>query len=463
MPRADLTDVQAPQAGSLRVLFVALANDVGIDRLPAAMGALGAECAVLCPPGYYCALSRFIRHRFALPAHRGMWLGVPFIRTRLEAAIGAWQADFIVPLDNVAAQLLRVIAQSASASSRLRELLATSLGAPGGYADACSRSGLMRMAAALRIPAPRFCVSRDPDEFLRCAEAWGYPVVLKIENTCGGHGVTIASSPDELRRAMAALHGGKLGKRLRGLARSKVWSLAGLDETAGAPPLLQSFARGVPAMRTVSAWQGRVLEGVSFIAERTHPGPTGPSTMVRYIENAQIEDAARRLVLAMGCSGFVSFDFMLDEATGEVALIELNPRPIGTTHLGRRFGHDPCAALLACISPRVPMPASPGAAAVDTVALFPKEIERDPESLWRLRAADVYHDVPDDEPAVLAAYLRRLSRIHPGHSAAIKDSLEAWNMVPPRPLSSNRVVIEGACSADAALARRARPAMSGGR
>jgi hypothetical protein len=456
MARASLIDLEARQVGSPRVLFVALANDIGIDRLPGALGALGAECAVLSPPGYYCALSRFIRHRFALPAHRGMWLGVPFIRRRLEAAAAAWRADLVVPLDNVAAQLLRVIANSASASSRLRALLATSLGAPEGYADACSRSGLMRMAARLQIPTPRFCVSRDLSDFLRCAEDWGYPVVLKIENTCGGHGVTIASSAEELRRAMAAAQGGKLGKRLRGLARNKMWSLAGFDETAGAPPLLQAFARGVPAMRTVSAWQGRVLDGVSFVAERTHPGPTGPSTIVRHIENAQMADAARRLVSAMGCSGFVSFDFMLDEATGEVALVELNPRPIGTTHLGRRFGHDPCAALLACLSPHMPAAAPSVVATVDAVALFPKEIEREPESLWRLRAADVYHDVPDGEPAVIAAYLRRLSRIHPAQSAAIKESLEAWDAVPLRPLPPNRVA---GGAVDPALARGAPPAM----
>jgi hypothetical protein len=352
-------------------------------------------------------------------------------------------------LDNVAAQLLRVIAKSASASSRLRALLATSLGAPGGYSDACSRSGLMRMATQLEIPTPRFCVSRDPSEFLRCAEDWGYPVVLKIENTCGGHGVSIVSSAEELRRAMSVMRGGKLGKRLRGLARNKVWSLVGVDETAGAPPLLQAFARGVPAMRTVSAWQGRVLDGVSFIAERTHPGPTGPSTMVRHIENAQMADAAQRLVAAMGCSGFVSFDFMLDEATGAVALIELNPRPIGTTHLGRRFGHDPCGALLACISPHLPI-APPGTVAqVDSVALFPKEIEREPERLWRLRAAEVYHDVPDDEPAVMAAYLRRLSRIHPAHAAAIRDSLKARDTESVRPMPSSRVA---ASSGDPALA-----------
>jgi hypothetical protein len=283
-------------------------------------------------------------------------------------------------------------------------------------------------------------------------------VVLKIENSCGGHGVSIVSSAEALRRAMGGLRGGRLAKRLRGLARNTVWSLVGVDETAGAPPLLQAFARGVPAMRTVSAWQGRVLDGVSFVAERTHPGPTGPSTMVRHIENAQMAEAARRLVSAMGCSGFVSFDFMLDEATGAAVLIELNPRPIGTTHLGRRFGHDPCGALLARIGPHLPMAPPATVATVERVALFPKEIEREPDGLWRLRAADVHHDVPDDEPAVVAAYLRRLSRLHPAHAAAIRDSLEARDTERLRPMPSSRVA---ASSGDPALALGVHPAMSG--
>jgi hypothetical protein len=423
MRRPSVEDGPAPDRRGTRVLFLALANDIGVDRLPAAMGKLGAECAVLCPPGYYCTTSRFVRQWFRLPRHRGLWLGIPFIRTRLEAAVRSWQATLIVPLDNVAAQFLRVITKSLPATSPLRHVLETSLGAPGGYADACSRSGLMRMAEEIGVAVPRFCVSRDPALMLARAEAWGYPVVLKAENTCGGHGVTIASNPEELRAAMAELRGGTLWRRVRGRLRDRVWSLAGLRETAGAPPILQAFARGVPAMRTVSAWRGEVLDGASFVAERTHPGPTGPSTVVRYIENAAMDAVARRLVAALGCSGFLSFDFMFDDVTGEVALIEMNPRPIGTTHLGRMFGHDACAPLLSRVDARLETPRQPQAATIRTVALFPKEIEREPTNLWRLRADDIHHDVPYDEPAIIAAYLRRLSAIHPAELPGIIDSV----------------------------------------
>jgi hypothetical protein len=412
-------------AAAPRILFVALANDIGADRLPAGLAALGAACAVLCPPAFYCAATRGMRRWFPIPAHRGVWLGIPFLRPRLEAASRDWGAELIVPLDNVAAQYLRVIAASRSITPPLRSLLEISLGAPSGYHAACSRSGLMQLAHQLGIYRPQFCISADPGLLEGHARAWGFPVVLKAENTCGGHGVTITRSADELQAALSGLRRGSALRRMRRGVGRGFWRMAGLGETAGAPPLLQSFMPGLPAMRTVSTWQGQVLDGVSFVAEQIHPAPTGPSTMVRFTENAEMAETARRLVAALGCSGFMSFDFMLDEATGRAALIEANPRPIGTTHLGRLFGHDPCAPLLACITGEQPRPAAAPITKPRTIALFPKDIEREPHNLRRLRADGVYHDVPSDEPAVMAMYLRRLARLHPQEMAAIVEAVAA--------------------------------------
>jgi hypothetical protein len=408
-----------------RILFVALANDIGADRLPATLAAMGAACAVLCPPEFYCAAPRGIGRWFRLPPHRGLWLGLPSIRPRLEAACRDWGAEFIVPLDNVSAQFLRGIATSRSITPHLRLLLQKSLGAPSGYHAVCSRSGLMSFASQLGVHLPQFCVSADAAELLAHAEDWGFPVVLKAENTCGGYGVTIARTADELRAAVTGLRHGPVRRRMRRGLRRGLWRLAGLHETAGDPPLLQSFVAGIPAMRTVSTWQGQVLEGVSFVAEKIHPAPTGPSTVVRFVENTEMADTARRLVAALGCSGFMSFDFMLDETTGRAALIEINPRPIGTTYLGGLFGHDPCAPLLACLTGKRLIPVESKIEGPRMVALFPKEIERDPHNLRRLRGDGIYHDVPSDEPAVMAMYLRRLGRIYPKDLPAIVEAIEA--------------------------------------
>jgi ATP-grasp domain len=417
-------DDAATQKHEPRILFVALANDIGTDRLPAALGALGGRCAVLCPPGYYCATPRAVGRWFPLPAHRGLWLGMHFLRPQLEAACREWGAELIVPMDNVSAQFLRVIATSRSVTPHLRILLQRSFGSPKGYKAACSRSGLMQVAAQLGVHLPRFCVSADPRTLLDHAQDWGFPVVLKSENTCGGHGVTIAETADDLRAQLTGLLQGSAFRRIRRASRQLFWRLAGLGETAGAPPLLQSFMPGIPAMRTVSTWQGQVLEGVSFAAEEVS-GRTGPSTTVRFVENAEMADTARRLVAALGCSGFMSFDFMLDETTGRAALIEANPRPIGTTHLGRLFGHDPCAPLLACLTGEQPIPVRPPIAEPRVIALFPKEMERDPHNLQRLQADGIYHDVPTDEPAVIKTYLQRLAGIHPKEMPAIREAAAA--------------------------------------
>lgn len=397
-----------------RILFFALANDIGQERLPAAMTKLGATCAIVSPPGFYCTKTRFLEQRFILPAHYGFWRGMLFARGRLEAAVQSWHPDLLVPLDDVAALLVRNLATSASATPALRDLIETSLGAFSGYAAAGSRAKLMQVASALPIRIPRHHVADDAAATLQVAAAWGYPVVLKAEHTCGGQGVVIARNQAELSAALLAGPGpAALWRHYRNAGRRRLWRLAGVIETGSMSPVLQEMIQGVPAMRTVAAWQGEVLEGASFVAERVHPAPTGASTIVSCIEHPEMETAVRLLVRDLDCSGFVSFDFMLDARDRSAFLIEMNPRPIGTTHLGQVFGHDIVAALLARMRREPVQQVTPSSWVQRPVALFPKELERDPVEPYRLSSGAVLHDVPDDDPAVVEAYLRRLSRIHP--------------------------------------------------
>jgi hypothetical protein len=420
-PNGDTSGTSGTQP---RVLFLAIADDVGMERLPAAIAKLGATCAILSPPGFYSARTRFFDRRFGLPRHRGVWLGAAFARSRLEKTVAAWRPDLLVPLDNVAALLLRSLVRAARISDRLRGLIEASLGASAGYEAACTRIGLMDAACTLPIRLPRHHAAEDVGETLRAAAAWGYPVVLKAEHTCGGHGVVIASNPDELRAALADLSRSlTLWNRSRHAGRQWMWSVAGMSTTAGRAPLLQEYVPGVPAMRTVAAWQGDVLDGVSFMAERTHPAPHGASSLVCHVDNPEMDDTVRRVVRALGCSGFVSFDFMLKGPNGPAYLIEMNPRPIGTTHLGAMLGHDLGVALLRRLgAERLPQQAA--AIRPDRrIALFPKELERDPGNLDRFLADDIVHDVPHDDPAVIEGYVARLSRIHPRSADALRRFL----------------------------------------
>jgi hypothetical protein len=53
------------------------------------------------------------------------------------------------------------------------------------------------------------------------------------------------------------------------------------------------------------------------------------------------------------------------------------------------------------------------------VALFPKELERDPSGALADRAR-IVHDVPWDEPAVVAAYVEHLARLHPTRAGDLR-------------------------------------------
>ena len=181
------------------------------------------------------------------------------------------------------------------------------------------------------------------------------------------------------------------------------------------PILLQQFVPGSLAMRTVVAREGAVVDGISLQALRSHPEKRA-STVLQPIQSPDMDEAARRLVAALGCSGFVSFDFILDPQ-GRAFVIEMNPRPIGSTHLGRLFGHDLGHAFLTGTPQKcdeaMPLPA------VRAVALFPKELERDPSGAGLAGGSDILHDVPWDEPDVLAAYLRHLGKAYPAEAAAL--------------------------------------------
>ena len=407
-----------------RIIFVSLTNDVGVERVIGAMARHGARCALLSAHGSYCSYTRFIERSFLLPRHRGMWLGALFVRSALESVVRRWSPDVVIPLDDVASWLLRGLATSRRCTKRLRSLLLASLGAPDGYLASCRRLELMRVAAALGILTPEFDTAGDIETALQAAKRWGFPLVLKEEFSWCGHGVSILESSEQLRNRLETRREGA-GKRLHEHCRHLVWSLAGLQHVYDPPPVLQTFVSGRLVMRTVSTWHGRVLEGASFAAERVHPAPNGTSSVVRFIDHQGMQDAARLLVERLGCSGIVSFDFMLDERSGRAYLIDMNARPIVASHLGQLFGHDLCGGLIAHLRGEKRSSAESVRRPPKMIAMFPTEVERYPDNLQRLLTYDVLHDVPSDDPGLVAAYLRRLAILHPKRIDAIKRSLPA--------------------------------------
>ncbi len=409
------------RAGEPRLAFLTLSNDVGSERIVAQLSREGAACAVVGTADSYAMTTRHAARRVALPRFGGPSFARILVRGRLERLLSEWQPDRIIPLDELAARVLRRLVTGGRISPGLRALIIASTGDPATYALGCSREGLLRAAVArgLRVPdtrpAPDLAVAHET------AADLGFPVVLKREETCGSGGVTLVREAADLPRAYAAARRRAAAKRALGWVAGLVGGEDAREARApGAMLGLQRFVPGRLAMHTVACRDGRVLDGLSLVAQRQHPVPIGTSTIVSALEHDEMAATARVLVRLLRLSGFASFDFLLD-ADGRAHLIELNPRPIGSTHLGALFGHDLCGAYLADLAGTVPQ--QPAPAWSGPVALFPRELARDPFGGGLGAEGGVLHDVPVDDPAVVERCLAHLARLHPSHALGLQALL----------------------------------------
>jgi biotin carboxylase len=226
----------------------------------------------------------------------------------------------------------------------------------------------------------------------------GFPTVLKADGTSGGDGVRIVHTLEEAKRSFEELQGPPL------LARAVKRALVDRDKTLLWPSILrrrpvvnaQTFVGGNEATSTIVCWKGAVLAGLDFeVVKKT--SSAGHATVVRVIENTEMSDTVQGMVRRLNLSGFYGFDFMLEADTCNAYLIEVNPRSTQVGHLSLGTGRDLPAALYAALSGETLEP-SPKVTDNDTIALFPQEWIRDPESGF-LRTA--YHDVPWEEPDLI--------------------------------------------------------------
>jgi hypothetical protein len=116
--------------------------------------------------------------------------------------------------------------------------------------------------------------------------------------------------------------------------------------------------------------------------------------VLRFARDATMASACERIVAALGYSGFGSIDFQMTD-DGRALLLEFNPRPTPICHLGARLRVD-LAAAYADGRER-----DGAQLAAQRIALFPQELLRDP---GRTGLDGCWHDVPVDEPELLAAY-----------------------------------------------------------
>jgi hypothetical protein len=213
--------------------------------------------------------------------------------------------------------------------------------------------------------------------------------LIKLDHSWGGRGVRLAHNHCELLEAALELSfSSGWPKPLKQLAARAVQHLPDRWRT----PLprdvsIQDYVLGRPANRAVVCWQGRILAGISVEAVETAP-EFGPTTLARILDRGDLAEVTEKIVRNQNLSGFLGFDFMLDQAD-RAWFLEMNPRATPTCHLRFNAPSLPASLFSAVTGER------PGNDVREVpqcmIALFPNRV------LQKFRHA-YFDDTPAEEP-----------------------------------------------------------------
>lgn len=363
----------------LRVMVALLSpNWLGAARLPAVLTQAGFSVASYCHPESYLSNTRYNEYAFTAPTNGSAFPG-------LVASVRQYQPVFLIPACELAVRFFHNIID-ADANGQVDkqfadvvELVRRSLGDPVFHKGMLSKIESDALVAGLGLRVPKKALVHSLEDATGFGDEYGYPLVLKGEYGHAGNAVRICATSAEAVAAYRDLGGNGEGQRL----------------------LVQQYIQGAVATQSSVSWRGEVLETATLLKYLTHPAPMGPSSVLRFVDNPEAEQAARTLLGKCGYSGFSAANFIIEHETNAAYFIEINPRTTPPCTVARLFGRDLCRALWCRLS-GVAYERQMLADHPETVALFPNEWLRDPHSAYLTQG---YHDVPWDDPRLLKAYV----------------------------------------------------------
>jgi hypothetical protein len=328
----------------------------------------------------------------------------------LRAAILASGAELAIPCDSLAVRHLHALMATLAGApddAAIAQAIVLSLGDPSAYLLIDSRHEIQTAARAEGLNAAEsFAIGRatDPETLARNV---AFPWVMKADYSWGGRGSRVVHNLAEargfIRVAGAAPSLPKAAKQL--LVNNDRAALA--EWAHGKRPGLsaQRPVKGSRAEATMSCWKGTVLASICMEVQ----APSGwnrPPARVRIIANEEMDKTARRLADRLELSGFHSFEFVLDPATGQATLTEFNSHCTGYSHLNAGPGRDPADAFLRRWlendpAQKTPLHDNP------LVALFPEACTANPSDPILKTPA---YDLPAGEPELVKRLLQLSAR-----------------------------------------------------
>jgi hypothetical protein len=281
----------------------------------------------------------------------------------------------------------------------LAELIERSFGDLSAYPRLTKRHSFISEARMIGVTAPPSMAVVDEEQLREALALFGFPAVLKTDESWGGDGVAPVDNMDEALQAFNrfATPVNPLREMARAMKRRDAHFLASARKRKMRAISVQKFISGRPATSSFACWQGEIV-GINHFDVIETAGARGPATVVRRVNCPWMESAARKIAGHYQLSGLHGLDFMRD-ADGIAHLIEINLRATPTSYMTLGLDHDPTAGLLTAALGHPAMP-RPATTEDETIALFPQEWQRDPDSPY---LATAFHDAPWDDPALLRA------------------------------------------------------------
>ncbi|MBF5043469.1 ATP-grasp domain-containing protein [Aggregicoccus sp. 17bor-14] len=279
-----------------RANFVVLgeASSLVLQVLLALHAARDAHCIALCRPGarvlrYSALCAGYAELDFSGPDDAGFAHLLNGLAATLPGLV-------LVPADCGAARLL----------GRLRpQLHAPSIPAPDAamLARLEDKWSFFQFCAArgLQVPATQRFPTKAALPFAETARALGLPFVVKPVNSCSAKGVQLVTSEEDYRRKI-------------------------LDEPRyqHAPLVAQRYVRGQDVGVNLLARGGQVR--ALSIQRRLYQQRKGDGSEIQFFEHPALEAAALALAAHSRYDGVMNLDARIEEETGEVFLLECNPR-----------------------------------------------------------------------------------------------------------------------------------------
>lgn len=393
-----------------RLLLVSVLPYLLCPQLVLAFQRVGFAVEVVCPQRHPVHLLRRPPPHHDLGVMGATSVGPLGACAAVASAMAHAGPDLVVPCDDQAAQIVRAVA--ATASPKVKRLIERSLGPARHYPLLDSRSAQVGLAASLGLRTPRSVVVADRAGLAEAARALGLPACLKRDGTWAGEGVKKVCDEAQMQAAFARLSRAHTFRAALGRVPTTGWRHAFAAVRRTRPALeLQALVAGRPANRAVLCQDGDVLGGISVLALET-TSETGPASVVRVIDHDEMTQAAARLAKHLRINGFLGVDFIVSD-TGEASFLEINARPTPASLLSVARSTDLISLLFRAVTGREPPERSPIAA--ELIALFPQEIVRDRASPYLQTA---YHDIPSDEPRLVAYGMKQAVAAVPGSRSA---------------------------------------------